>query len=177
MTSPPHAHQRAAGVAGIDGGIGLDEVLDAALAPAGEAAERAALGAHDAGGDGEGEALAERVADGQHPLADAGVVAVAERHRRQALGVDLEHRHVGVGIGAHDLGLELPAVEQADRDLLGAFDHVVVGQDVAVGRDDEPGSAALLDLGLLAERGEKNRSMPGGTRCCWVACSVRWDRM
>ena len=36
-------------------------------------------------GDREGEPLAERIADGQHPLADPGVVAVAERHRRQDL--------------------------------------------------------------------------------------------
>ena len=107
-------------------------------------------------GDREGEPFAERIADGQHPLADAGVVAVAERHRRQRLGVDLEDRDVGVGIGADDLGLELPPVEQPDRDLLGALDHVVVGQDVAVGRDDEARAAALLDLGLLAEaRGEE----------------------
>ena len=91
-------------------------------------------------------------------------------------GIDLEHRDVGVGIAADDLGLELAPVEQPDRDLLGAFDHVVVGEDVAVGRDDEAGAAALLDLGLLAERGEKKRSMPGGIRC-WVVCSVRCDRM
>ena len=116
---------------------------------------RAALGAHDAGGDGERQAFAQRIADRQHPLADPGVVAVAERDGRQVLGVDLEHGHVGVGIGADDLRLELPPVEQAHGDLLGALDHVVVGQDVAVGRDDEPGAAALLDLGLLAEAGEE----------------------
>ena len=77
-----------------------------------------------------------------------------------------------------DLGLELAPVEQPDRDLLGALDHVVVGQDVAVGRDDEARAAALLDLGLLPEPGREEPLHAGRDallRC--VACSVRWERM
>ena len=83
MTSPRTLTSGPPELPGIDGGVGLDEVLDAALAPARQPGQRPALGAHDAGGDGEGEPLAERVADGQHPLADPGVVAVAQGHRRQ----------------------------------------------------------------------------------------------
>src|SRR5690242_1204657 len=64
----PDTHQRTAGVARIDGGVGLDEVLDAALTPARQPAQRTALGAHDARGDGERQSLAQRVADGQYPL-------------------------------------------------------------------------------------------------------------
>ena len=151
----PDAHQRPSRVARVDRRVGLDEVLDAPLAGAGQAAQRPSLGAHDAGRDGEGERLAQRVADGEDELAHARVVAVAERHGREVGGGDLEHRDVGVGIGAHHLGPELPAVEQAHRHLLGALDHVVVGEDVAVGGDHEPGAAALLDLGLLAEAREE----------------------
>src|SRR3954453_19002221 len=147
------AHQWAPGVAGVDGRIGLDKVLDAALASALQPAESPPLGAHDTRRDGEGEPFAQRIADRQHPLADSGVVAIAQRHRRQLGGVDLEHRHVGIRIGADDLGLELAPIEQPYGDLLGALHDVVVGQNVAIGRDDEPGAAALLDLGLLAEAG------------------------
>ena len=132
MTSPRTLTSGPPELPGIDGRVGLDEVLDAALTAARQAVERAALGAHDAGGHGEREALAQRVADGQHPLADPGVVTVAERHGRQVLRVDLHDGHIGVGIGADHLGLELPAIEQPDRDLLGAFDDVVVGEDVPV---------------------------------------------
>ncbi len=60
-------HQRAARVAGVDSGVGLDEVLerrDAQLA--------AALGAHNAHCDGLAEP--QRVADRQHDLADFEVV-------------------------------------------------------------------------------------------------------
>ena len=56
-------HQRAAGIAGIDGGVGLDEVLVAVGVDAG-AAERA--------DDARGHRVlqAERIADGDHIVAD-----------------------------------------------------------------------------------------------------------
>ena len=66
--------------------------------------------------------------------------------RGETGGVDLQHRDIGVGIGADDLGGELTAVEQADGDLVGALDHMVVGEDVAILGHDEPGAAALLEL-------------------------------
>ena len=57
--------ERAAGVAGVEGGVGLDDVVDE---PAGGAAEGSAHGADDAGGDGGLEAVG--IADGDHELAD-----------------------------------------------------------------------------------------------------------
>ena len=65
--------ERAAGVALVDGRVGLEEVLEAAVADA----RRASLGADDAHGD--GLADAERVADGERDVADAHAVGVAER--------------------------------------------------------------------------------------------------
>ena len=75
ITSPVHVEERPAGVAAVDRGVGLDEVVVAAL-------QRAVARRDDAGGD--REALAERVADGQHPVADLRRVAVAEARRRAA---------------------------------------------------------------------------------------------
>jgi hypothetical protein len=46
------------------------------------------------------------------------------------------------------LALGAAAVGEHDLDLVGAFDHVVVGQDVAVGADDD--AAAQPGLGLVA---------------------------
>ena len=63
---------------------------------------RALLGGDDADGDGLVEV--ERVADRHDPLADAELVGIAQRQRRQALlGVDLEQREVRRRIAADEL--------------------------------------------------------------------------
>ena len=61
------------------------------------------------------------------------------------------------GIGADDLGLELPPVEQAHGHLVRAVHDVIVGEDVAVTGDDEARARGLLELGRLhrAEAGEE----------------------
>ena len=74
----------------------------------------------DAAGD--GLADAERIADRQHEIADLELVAVAELEDRQplAMGVDLQHREIGVLVREKDLRLELAAVVQHHGDLLRA---------------------------------------------------------
>ena len=68
-------HERAAAVAGVDGRVGLNEVLPAELAVA-QIEVVPAFGADDAAGDALAEA--ERAADGQHEVADLQRVAVAQ---------------------------------------------------------------------------------------------------
>ena len=127
MTSPLQVEERAAAVAGVDRGVGLDEVV------VGAGADGAVLGADDAHRDGVAEA--ERVADGDDVLADAQRVARAERGGGQVLGaVELEHREVEPLVAAHDLGVELALVGELDLHLVGAFDDVRVGDDVALAR-------------------------------------------
>ena len=140
-----HVHERPARVAGVDGRVGLDEVLNG-VARLLQAAQQPSLGAHDPGRDREGEVLTERIADREHPLPDADGVGVPELRRGQAVGVDLDDGDVGAGVGPHDPRRELPLVEELHRDAIGARHHVVVGQDVAVRRDDEARARALLDL-------------------------------
>ena len=57
--------------------------------------------------------------------------------------LDLEQREVGALVGADQLGLVLVVLVEADLDLAGAVDDVVVGHDVAVRRDDEAGALRL----------------------------------
>src|SRR5207302_11436117 len=74
--------ERAAGIAGIDRGVGLDEIfvaLDAEAAAAERADDAAAHRLADA----------ERVADREHDVADLEFVAVAERRGGQAGRIDL----------------------------------------------------------------------------------------
>ena len=73
-------HERAAAVARVDGRIGLQELL-----VLGQPDVAAALAADDAGADGVIELLAERAADGEHPVTDTDGVGVPERHGRQRL--------------------------------------------------------------------------------------------
>ena len=96
---------------------------------------------------GHGLADVERVADRQHDVADLQVVDVAEVDHRQLVEVDLEHRDVRFRIGADRLGARRAAVAERHLDVVGAFDDVVVGEQVAGRRDDH--ARAEADLALL----------------------------
>ena len=85
--------QRPAGVAGVDGGVGLDEVGEVGFAVG---LHVAANGGHDAGAD--AVAIAHGVADGDDGLADHEVAAIAELDDGEGLVAgDLEDREVGLG--------------------------------------------------------------------------------
>src|SRR5262249_41390514 len=64
-------------------------------------------------------------------------------HRQRLWRLDLEQRNVGLLVAADDLRVEVAPVGELDPDLVGALDHVKVGQDVAVLVDDEAGADAL----------------------------------
>ena len=52
-------------------------------------------------------------------------------------------------------GLRLAAVGELDLDVVGAFDDMVVGDQVALGRDDDAGAEAALRLVLRAALAEE----------------------
>ena len=152
IARPAEFEQRPARIARIDGRVGLDHVGD--LAPA-AGRQPAFERADDAGGQRLVEP--ERVADREHPLADLEVVGGSDRDRgRQRPGVvDPDHREVVVRRGPHELRSQDLARGQADREAAGAFDHVIVGDDVAGGVPDETGPGlrrAVLALQLRFER-------------------------
>ncbi len=114
----------------------------------------AVLGGDDAGGDG----LRERkgAADGFNPVAHLRLVGVAELHGRQSrAGVDLDHGEVGGLVDADDARraaevLRVGIGGELDVDLVGLLDDVIVGDDVALGVDDEAGAERLADLAVVA---------------------------
>ena len=108
-------------------------------------ADSAALGADDSRGHRAFQA--ERIAQGQHPIADFGVVAITQFRRREVIGArDPQHRQVGLGVGM-DLGcLVLAAVVQADCDLAAVAHHVGVGENHSRGIDDQPGAQAAFTV-------------------------------
>ena len=125
--------QRPAGIAAVDGGVGLDVVV------IGTRADIAVARRDDAGGDRAAEA--ERIADRDHPFAEPQLVGIAELHRDQRLvRLEFQHRQIGLLVDADQLGLELAAVVHDDVDLVGIRDDVIVGHDDARGVDDEAGA-------------------------------------
>jgi hypothetical protein len=139
--------QRAARIAAIDGGVGLDVVV------VGTGIDVSVARRHDAGGD-------------EPPRLNGLPMAITHSPRRtlsESPELDrldwlgrrrhLQHREIGLGVAPDDLGLEPRAVGEDDGDLVGFRDHVVVGDHDAGGVDDKAGAervhAARRAIGSL----------------------------
>ena len=116
--------QRAAGIAAIDRGVGLD------VAVVRSGIDVAVAGRNDARGNRATEA--ERVADRDHPFAEPQLVGIAEFHRDQRFRRrrEFQHRQIGLLVDPDQRRLDLGAVVHDDVDFVG------VGNDVIVGHGD-----------------------------------------
>ena len=85
-----------------------------------------------------------------------GRVGVAQLHGRQrSAGVDLDHCQIGGLVDADHarrtaLVLVVGIGRELDVDLVGLLDHVIVGDDVALGIDDEARAERLAHLAVVA---------------------------
>ena len=86
-------------------------------------------------------AKAERIANRKNPVAHARVL-LRELDEREglAVGFDLDQGNVGARVGPDQRRRIFVAVLHRDGDVLGILDHVVVGHDEAVRRDEEAGA-------------------------------------
>ena len=131
-------HQRTAGIAGIERGVGLDDVVDE---PAVARAQRAAERRDHAGGHRRFET--ERIADGDHELATFEALGIAERRGRQRHRLDDPHQsEVGVGVIADEARGQVLAVRGCHLDAGRRTGDMAVGQDQPVGRHDDARSSA-----------------------------------
>jgi hypothetical protein len=64
---------------------------------------------------------AEGIADGEHDIADAQAVGLAESDGRQLVGLDLQDGEIGFGVAADDFRLVGLAVVERDLDVVGAL--------------------------------------------------------
>ena len=161
---PLHVDQRAAGVARIDGGVGLDEEL-----VVGDADLRAREGRDDALRH--RLADAERVADGEDEIADLERLAESPSGEDVEVGdvLELQDGEVGARIAQHDLRLEFAPVGEGDLHLGHVLDDVVVGDDEA-GRSTmtpeprevcvRPGGTEGVPWPPSPKKRRKNSSMP-----------------
>ena len=130
--------QRPAGIAGIERGIGLDDVVEQTSRLA---AHRAAERADDARGHRMLESV--RAADGDRDLADAHAEQIGEPPVAQARRADLEDSEIGIRVVADEFPRRRAPVRQRHLDRTGAAGYVAVGYNIAVRGDDESRNRSL----------------------------------
>src|SRR5262249_39005414 len=135
---------RAAGIAFIDRRIDLNEVV---VRPGPDVAT---TGRDDTSGHRAAEA--ERIADREHPVADARGLVREVDVGEVAAAIDLDQGDVGTRVGADHLGGVGLAVIGRNLDGVGLIDHVVIGHGVAIGGDEETGAPARREAGWPAAR-------------------------
>ncbi len=111
----------------------------------------------------------ERIADREHHITRAQHIRAAHRHDRRVLQIHAQDREIGIRIGADDGGRGDTTVRQLHADLVRALDHVMVGDQVAVGVEDdaraEAAFHALPDLGgILSQQRIAGGARPAGWR-------------
>lgn len=92
-----HVKQRPSGVARVDGRVGLEHA-DGLAADVDFARQRADIAARH-----RERQLAQRIADGDAPLADGDGIRIADRYVRESLRLNLQQRHIAQRIAADDL--------------------------------------------------------------------------
>ena len=122
--------KRAAAVAGVDRGVGLDELVVIAAET-----ERASLGADDA--ESEGVWQLERGADRESQFTNLQALAIPQLRDRQISGRDFQDSQVTAFVGPQQLGLEAASIAQFDLNPAGSIDDMVVREDVAFLRKNE----------------------------------------
>ena len=132
-------HQRPAGVAGIDAGVGLDQiVVGLRVAHLNVAAQSADDTARD------GVLVSKGVAQRDYGLAFHQVGRGADLDSCERLGSgDFDQRQVALGVAGNELGGELTMVVECDLNPADVGHHVVVGDDVAPFVDDDAGAHAV----------------------------------
>ena len=92
---------------------------------------------------------AERIADGEHEIADLETVRIAELDRGElhAARIEPQHGEIGLLVLEDDLGGKLPPVGERHGDLgiAAPLNDVVVGDDHALRADQHAGAERVLD--------------------------------
>ena len=153
---PVAVEQGAAGVARVDGAVGLKHVHRGGVI-AGAGGNEPVQSGDEAVGEGVCQ-LAQGVADGHHGLAHLQLVGVAQGHGLEPGGLDLQHGHIVVLLAPHQGSGVAAAVVKGDGDAHRAVLHrvlndVVVGDDVPVGGDDEAGTGGGRRAGIAEDVG------------------------
>ena len=118
-------NQRTAAIAGIDGSIGLDEILVK------NRPQIIAAGCAD-NTHGHGMAQSKGIADGQYHIAYSHGAIFCQRCSRQTVEVNFKHCQVRFRVAANYLRCCKAAIPQTHSDILNTIDHVIVCQDITI---------------------------------------------
>ncbi len=129
--------QRAAGIAGVQGGVGLNDILDQA---ARVRAQRPAQCADHARCYGRLKSI--RIANGNRHLARPQLLRISQRDGLQSSGIDSNNGEIGGRIIANRVSRCAPSIRETDFDSGGIVHHVAVRENQAIGRKDEAGATA-----------------------------------
>ena len=147
-------HQRATGVAGIDGSVGLNKLPGFTTVAVGI---RTIQRAHDSARH--GEAQSERISERQHGLPSAQFGRIAPRNAGQIGCVHFYDCKVSKRIGADQLRRQYSPVAERDIDVHRAFDHVIVGDYVPVRRNNHTAAEAMLNSWPLVRHVRKSKEL------------------
>src|ERR1700735_103611 len=141
-----HVDERAAGIAGVDGGVGLNETLKL-VADVG-----AVFGADYSGGD--RRVQAEGTAESENPIADLRAIGVSELgDGKFVIGFDLDDGEVGVFVESDDAAAVFRGIAiESDLDFGGLVNDVIVGEDETFFVDDYTGTQAALGVRSIVGR-------------------------
>src|SRR5262249_24248726 len=84
----------------------------------------------------------ERIANRYGELAGTNGARITEFGVAEAVGMELKHGEIGIGIIANRIGEEGAAVDQSCFDRGGALDDVTVGEKEPIRREDDAGASA-----------------------------------
>ena len=136
-----HIEECAAGVALIQGGVGLQQGHAAALV-----ADVPGNGGNDAVGEGAAEGVSQGVADGGHRVPHPEAGALSELRGNEILCFDLQHGEVADGIGTDELCFKLPVIMEGDGGPVAAVHHMGIGQDQPIGSQNDAGAPVVAAL-------------------------------
>ena len=114
------------------------------------------------------EAEAIRIAKGEYGLSRAKLGGVAPRYGREVGAFDLDDGQVRQRIGTDNLRRQDATIVQRNAYLGRALNNVVVGDNVAIRRDDDASANAVFDPRLLTL---PERSLEHGAEencCIWL---------
>ena len=138
ITSPCPVHQRAAGVARVDGSIGLNRLVDHRAIRFAHRTNRT----HDPSGH--GSRKSKGIADRIHLLSHLQIARIPQHRWNQLRRLDLNHRQIVRRVRPHHRRFVFLAIVHGDFHLTGIGDDVVVGQNVPLFVDDESRTLSLL---------------------------------